>query len=74
MWTDRFANADVAYKAGYHWNGAKPCDPTPFAPGTYEKLFVLRVRYWAGQELWNRDDATPGTDGDGSFRGTHLPR
>jgi len=65
----KFRNADEAYAAGRHWldRDCEPCEPTPFAPGTYEKLMVLRARYWAGQELHHPDD------GAGDFRGTPTP-
>ena len=60
-------NATEAAHAGYDWHDAEPCEPTPFSPGTFEKLFVLRVRYWAGLELWHPDD------GGGESEGTPLP-
>jgi hypothetical protein len=65
-WKERFTNAHEAYQAGYHWCGAKPCEPTRFSPGTFEKVFLMRARYWAGQDLHHAED------GNGGFMGTPL--
>jgi hypothetical protein len=69
MAVKRFRNANEAYRARRHWidRYCKPCKPTPFSPGTREKMAVLRARYWAGQELYHPDD------GGDSFMGTPLP-